>query len=344
MHHFRIAIVGAGPAGFYAAEALQRLQPGIGIDMLERLDRPHGLVRWGVAPDHIGTKAVARVFDRIASRPGFKLRTGICLGVDASYESLKAEYSAVILAFGAEQDRELGIPGESLRGVYRSGAVARWANAHPDFLRLAPRFGRRVAVIGMGNVALDMARILAKTASELGEGGHIAIANAGIEEIHVIGRRGAAAHRFTNPELAELGKLARAVPLVDQADLTGDIALTETWAGFTGRVSEEKPVGIRFHFNRAPVAVLGQDRVTGLELDGETLAVDSVITAIGYRCAAVPGVPMAGGRVLNQDGRVEPRVWVVGWARRGPSGTIPTNRADAAEVAKRALAELAASQ
>lgn len=344
MHHFRIAIVGSGPAGFYAAEALQRASPGIEIDMLERLDRPHGLVRWGVAPDHLGTKAVSRVFDRIASRPGFRLRSETALGRDVTYDALKSEYSAVILAFGAEQDRALGIPGEDLRGVYRSGAVARWANGHPEFFGLAPRSGRRVAVIGMGNVALDMARILAKTASELGEGGHIAIANAGIEEIHVIGRRGAAAHRFTNPELAELGKLAQAVPLVDQADLAADIALAETWAGFTGRVTEEKPVGIRFHFNRAPVAVLGQDRVTGLDLDGGTLAVDSVITAIGYRCATVPGVPMAEGRVANQDGRVEPRVWVVGWARRGPSGTIPTNRADAAEVVKRLLEELAAGQ
>lgn len=370
-----IAIVGSGPAGCYAAEALLRKSPEACIDILDRLPTPFGLVRFGVAPDHQGTKAIQRQFDKLLQRPNLRFLGNVELGRDVRLGELRELYDSVVLATGASLDRRLGIPGEDLPGVYGSGAFVGWYNGHPDQVDLAPQLdGPSVAVIGNGNVAIDVARVLAKTPAEMAASdicahAALAIGRAPVTDIWLIGRRGAAEASWTPAELAELGRLERAAPAVDMADIPETIEEPdprlarlreknlEILRGFAALPQGDKPVRLRFLFHAAPVAVLGDGRVSGLRLQrmrsengrpattGETfeIAAQTVVTAIGYRCAACDGAALdeERGIVRNEDGRVAPGLWVVGWAKRGPSGTIPTNRADSFAVAERILAELA---
>ena len=370
-----VVIVGSGPAGFYAADALLRRIEGCRIDIVDRLPTPYGLVRGGVAPDHQSTKAVQRVFERTATRPGVRFLGGIEVGSRVSYDELKAAYDAVVIAIGAPRDRRLGIPGETLPGVCGSWSFVGWLNGHPDFRDLAPDLsGPALAVIGNGNVAIDCVRVLAKSAAELARSDlcrHAAeaIAAAPLERLHLIGRRGPVEASFTPLELAELGELERCVPLLDGAALERDIAaadpeqvkvkekLLAIFRRFAGNKPGAKPLELHFLFWSTPLAVLGRERVAGLKL-GRTrpaggapgaadaaveLAVSSVITAIGYATAPFPGLPFdeRHGIVRNEGGRVEPGVYVVGWAKRGPSGTIPTNRADSMAVAELMAGDLA---
>lgn len=369
-----VVIVGSGPAGFYAAEALARKAAGASIDILDRLPTPYGLVRAGVAPDHQGNKAVTRVFERVATRPGVRFLGDVEVGRDVSVAELAGLYDAVILAVGATQDRCLGIPGDDKAGVLGSFRFVGWYNGHPDFAdRDFDLQAESVAVIGNGNVAIDVARVLAKTPAEMAAADicpHAAarIAAAPIRDIHVFGRRGPVEANFTNPELAELLRLEGAVALADPADLPADIGAVDekarktkeanlaTLRAFAANAPEAKPKRIRFHFHRAPRAVLGTTRVEGLRLErtrahandpagmGGTVDVPCglVITCIGYRCHPLPGVPMdeARGIVASVDGRVAQGLYAVGWAKRGPSGTIPTNRADSAAVVDLLLADL----
>ncbi|HXQ65323.1 MAG TPA: FAD-dependent oxidoreductase [Alphaproteobacteria bacterium] len=371
-----VVIVGSGPGGFYAADALQRRLEGCRVDIIDRLPTPFGLVRGGVAPDHQSTKAVQRVFERTATRPGVRFLGGIEVGSTVSYDELKAAYDAVVVAIGCPRDKKLGIPGEELKGVYGSWSFVGWLNGHPGFRNLAPDLSARaIAVIGNGNVAIDCVRVLAKTPAEMAKSDlcrHAAevIAAAPLERLYLIGRHGPVEARFTPLELGELGELERCTPLLDGTALERDIAA----AGFEEVKAKEKmlailrrfaanrpgakPLELHFLFWSAPLAILGQERVGGLELErtrlasdgfgssGETseLAVQSVITAIGYA-----GVPFAGlpfderrGIVRNEGGRVEPGVYAAGWAKRGPSGTIPVNRADAIAVAELIAADLEA--
>lgn len=365
-------IVGSGPSGFFAADALLRKAPGIRIDILDRLPTPYGLVRGGVAPDHQGTKSIARQFERICQRPNVRFLGNVALGTDVSYQELKDLYDLVFLAFGSSADRRLGIPGEDLPGVYGSAAFVGWYNGHPDHGDLSPLLDRPgVAIIGNGNVALDVARVLAKTpeemaASDLCRHAGDAIAAAPLTDIYVIGRRGPAHASFTPAELAELGQLQRSEPDVDPTTL--DEAAANDAAGskvieknleilreFAGRPRLNRPVTLHFFFHTAPQAILGGDRVEALRLartkviEGRCVATDdvfdlpvgAVVSCIGYHTTAVRGVPFdeARGVVRNRDGFVEPGVYVVGWSKRGPSGTIPTNRADSFAVVERALAE-----
>jgi ferredoxin--NADP+ reductase len=331
----RVAIVGAGPAGFYAADGLLRAYPaggpGLHVDIIDRLPTPFGLVRAGVAPDHQGTKAVVRQFDKILANPDVRFCGNVEIGRDVSWEELREHYDAVIVATGRVIDRKLGVPGEDLPHVWGSWRFVAWLNGHPDF-RQAPDLGtvRRVAVIGNGNVALDVARVLAKSAEEMAksdiapEAGK-AIAEAPIGDIYIIGRRGPWDASFTNNELAEIGRLARAVAVCDARDLSGAPPPSdptperlrksrniETLKGFAGNKPGDKPITLHFLFNRPVQAI-----VTG--------EYDLVVTCIGY------------------DGAVFPRgddVFAVGWASRGPSGTIPTNRADSHSVAQQVVAFL----
>ncbi|MBB4286888.1 FAD-dependent oxidoreductase [Roseospira goensis] len=371
-----VCIVGAGPAGLYAADALIRKRPDARIDMLDRLPTPFGLVRAGVAPDHQGTKAIVRQFARTLGRPGVRFLGHVAVGRDVTLAELRDAYDAVILATGAPEDRRLGIPGEDLAGVYGSGAFVGWYNGHPDHAGLAPRLtGPGVAVVGNGNVALDIARVLAKTPAEMTGADLTAdaartIAAAPLTDIHILGRRGPLEASFTPAELAEMGTLTRAVPVVDPAalpDAAGawddpkEQALKdktlEILRGLAARpAASAAPVRVHFHFRVAPLAVLGADgAVTGLRLartrveDGRAvvteettdLPVATVVSAIGYRCAALAGAPLDDrGVVANTDGTVAPGLFVVGWSKRGPSGVIPTNRADSMAVAGRVLAWL----
>ena len=381
-----VVIVGSGPAGFYAADALLRRIEGCRIDILDRLPTPYGLVRGGVAPDHQSTKAVQRVFERTATRPGVRYLGGIEVGSTVGYDELKAAYDAVVIAIGAPRDRRLGIPGETLPGVYGSWSFVGWLNGHPDFRELAPDLsGPALAVIGNGNVAIDCVRVLAKSGAELAQSDlcrHAAeaIAASPLERLYLIGRRGPVEASFTPLELGELGELERCVPLLDGQALERDIAAADPeqakakekvlaiFRRFAANKPGAKPLELHFLFWSIPLAVLGRKRVTGLKL-GRTgaaggapaggapargasgaadaaieLAVSSVITAIGYATAPFPGLPCdeRHGIVRNEGGRVEPGVYVVGWAKRGPSGTIPTNRADSMAVAELMAADLAA--
>jgi hypothetical protein len=319
----RVAIVGAGPAGFYAADGLLRANPDLSIDIIDRLPTPFGLVRAGVAPDHQGTKAVVRQFDRLLAQPTVRFCGNVEIGRDLSWDELSEHYDAVIVATGRVIDRRLGIPGEDLAlGSWRFIA---WLNGHPDFVGKGPDLSKvkRVAVIGNGNVALDVARVLAKSADEMAKSDIVpeagaAIAAAPITDIDILGRRGPEQASFTNSELGEFGRLARAVPLVDAKAL--DVAPPpsdptpeklrknknlEILRGFAANKPGSKPVSMHFRFNTSLAAIPGD--------------YDLVITAIGYD----------GEKMPEGEG-----IFSVGWARRGPTGTIPTNRADSHAVAK----------
>ncbi len=373
MSALSIAVVGAGPSGFYMADALKRKLPDCRIDILERLPAPFGLVRYGVAPDHYSTKAVQRVFEKTAEKEGVRFLGNVQVGDDITYDELKATYDVVVLAIGAERDRTLGIPGEDLPGVYGSTAFVGWYNGHPDYVDLDPLLDREgVAVIGNGNVAVDCARIIARTpeelaATDISDRAAERLARTPVRDIYLFGRRGPLQAAFAPKEIGELGEMARAVPLVDPAQLPesadgGDDKEARAHArnleilrGYAANRPEDKPVRIHIRFFSSPVEVLGRDRVEGLRLartrleegravpTGETfeVAVGTVITAIGYRTVPFPGVPFdeKRGIIANTDGLVEPGVYVVGWCRRGPTGTIGTNRTDAMDMADRIVAE-----
>ena len=374
-----IAIVGSGPAGLYCAEKLLRDAPaGARIDVIEKLPTPFGLVRAGVAPDHQGTKAVTRIFDRMFRRgdQAIAFWGHVEAGRDVTLTELRSLYDAVVIATGAPLDRRLGVPGEDLPGVVGSGAFVGWYNGQPDWTELAPDLEhvRSAVVIGNGNVAIDVARVLAKTADEMARsdldpeiGSHIG--RAPLATISIVGRRGAADAHFSPAELSELGRLARAAPVVIAADLPPDPAadtptlkVLREFAAAGQPSPDEKPVAIRFLFGRRPAEIFGAPE-TGVAAirfermrcspDGggylptgevEELPADLVVSCIGY--GAVPCctlAPAAGGGVfVNEDGRIGDGLYVVGWAKRGPSGTIATNRAEAHAVAQRLLREVGA--
>ncbi len=359
LHH--IAIVGSGPSGLFCADALLRQRPDLKIDVFDRLPTPYGLIRFGVAPDHQGTKAVTRQFDRLFGSGSLRFIGNVGIGTELPLARLMETYDAVILALGAHADRSLGIPGEDLPGRYGSMAFVGWYNGHPDFRDIAPLLDRpAAAVIGQGNVAVDIARLLGKTAQELAASdltahAMAALGSTALTDIHMIGRRGPVEASFTTAELAELGRLENLRPVVAKADLPEalpagldpaearvkekNLALLHEFAART----DEKPVKLHFRFHSAPEAVLGTGRVEALKLKGSDapLSTGTVISAIGYRTETQGDLPRANERGLleNDEGRIAPGLYVVGWAKRGPSGTIPTNRAEAKAVADRILAD-----
>jgi ferredoxin--NADP+ reductase len=370
----RVAVVGSGPAGFYAAGALLSADPPVEIDMIERLPTPWGLVRLGVAPDHPKLKSVSRAFERIADQPGFRFLGNVELGRDLHHEDLVRLYDAFIYAVGAQTDRRLGIPGEDLPGSWPATEFVAWYNGHPDFQQLEFDLDvERAVVIGNGNVALDIARMLALTHEELAptdatDASIAAIAGSSIEEIVVLGRRGPAQASFTAPEMGEMGELAGADVIVDPADLEGaepkdtnserNLALLRE---FAGREPKGKPRRVVFRFFRSPVAILGEDRVEGIELvrneldanaravptdEHETLACGLVFRSVGYHGVALPGVPFdeRSGTIPSEGGRVEPGVYVAGWIKRGPTGVIGTNKKDATETVELLLQDVAAGR
>jgi len=346
-----IAIIGSGPAGCYLADSLLRLIPDASINIFERLPVPFGLVRYGVAPDHQGTKAVARVLDRVLSRDRVSFFGNVEVGRDVSLEELMSLYDVVALATGASRDRRLNIPGEELPGVLGSGAFTGWYNGHPDS-QPPPIDGVQSAVIiGNGNVAIDVARVLAKSATELA-GSDLSpevtswLETQAIESIHVVGRCSTADAKFTQHELAELGTLQRAYPIAqDSTALAGNNAIVETLRGFARNESRSAPVRIHFHFDLTPIGFLGSGRLSAVQFRSADGALHEVpaqlaITCIGYEtrpcCTATP----ANGVFANEEGKVKDRLYVVGWAKRGPSGTIPTNRTEDQQVTQNIAQEV----
>jgi ferredoxin--NADP+ reductase len=371
MRHF--AVVGSGPAGFYTAEALEKAYgTNARIDILDRYPVPYGLIRFGVAPDHQSLKAVSKRYDKVAESAGVDFIGNVTIGSDVSVAELLDLYDAVILATGAPHDRKLSIPGEDLPGVVGSAEFVGWYNGHPEYADLDPFLGgSNAAVVGNGNVALDCARILAKTRREFDGSdivGHAleALDASAIRTITILGRRGPHQIAMTPKELGELGHLEAAVPVVDAADfppVQSDEALEP---GLRKSVSllrrfvelpKDKPKRMVFDFFARPVAIEGEGRAERLivertQLDekgaargtGETYAVPAslVITAIGYSTSPIPDVPFEGGKFVNEYGRISDRLYAVGWARRGPSGTIGTNRPDGYEVAEQIAAAMPA--
>ena len=376
----RVAVVGSGPAGFYAAAALLASDHEVEVDLLERLPTPWGLVRLGVAPDHPKIKAVSRAFERTATDSGFRFFGNVEVGRDVTHDELMRLYDAVVYSVGAQTDRSLGIPGEELPGSWAATELVAWYNGHPDFQHLAfDLSGERAVVIGNGNVALDVARMLALTPEELAttdttDAAIAAINEAGLREIVVVGRRGPVQAAWTPVEVGELGELAGADILVDPVELELDEAsAAELEASpptvkrslahlrdFAAREPAGKPRAIRLRFLVSPVGILGEERVEAIELvrnelvDGravatgetETIPCGVVFRSVGYRGVSLPGVPFdeRSCTIPNEGGRVTPGLYCAGWIKRGPSGVIGTNKKDATETVELLLEDARAGR
>jgi ferredoxin--NADP+ reductase len=366
--HYKIAIVGAGPSGYFAAQALQNSVTEdltFAIDMIERLPTPWGLVRSGVAPDHPKIKTVSKVFEKIASESNFRLFGNVELGKDISLGDLRDKYDAVIMATGSAIGKKLGIPGEDLANSISAAQFVPWYNGHPDYADFNVDLSGKVAVvIGAGNVAMDCGRILALDPKELDETdtadhAHKDLSKSNIRKVFITGRRGAEFAAFTAPELRDLPKLehtdvyisGEAIAIAHKnAEAKGEIekhlaSNLEAMKLIAQTPKHGHPRSLEFLFSHTPKEIIGSDKVEAIVYStpsGDvTIACDLVITAIGYEATAIPGVNYESGKITNIDGRVEgSNMYVVGWAKRGPSGVIGTNKSDAAEVVKLLISDL----
>jgi ferredoxin--NADP+ reductase len=363
----RFAVIGAGPAGFYACEKL--LAAGFEVDLLDALPTPFGLVRSGVAPDHPNIKAVTRVYEKTAAKLGFRFFGGVVLGEHVSRAELLERYHGVVYAIGTDLDRRLGIPGEDLPGSYPATRFVAWYNGHPDACDESFDLSAdRAVVVGNGNVAIDVARMLLLDPDELAltdTADHAIgpLSEATVSEVVLLGRRGPEHAAFTNPELRELGEMTGVDVQVDPAELEGveepedptkrrNVEILRSYAergpGTNGR-------RISLKFRRSPVEILGDERVTGIRVvrnriedgravatgDEEVIGCGLVFRSIGYTGRPVDDVPFDpdrglirndGGRVCDEAGVPHRGEYVVGWIKRGPSGVIGTNKKDAADT------------
>lgn len=368
-----IAIIGSGPAGYYTAEAaLKQWGEDVKVDIFDRLPVPFGLIRTGVAPDHQSIKGVSRRYEQTALSDNVRFVGNVTIGQDVSIEELGGFYDAVVLATGAPRDRPLDLPGDRLGNVFGSAAFVGWYNGHPEFTSLAPDLsGETAVVIGMGNVALDVARILSKTRDEFAGSDIVAHALDALDvsklrRIVILGRRGPHQIMMTPKELGELGHLSRGTPVVDPQDLPdgAEDALLEPGIrksvshlrAFAGNDAKGADIAIEFDFFAAPRALLGNGKVEAIEVertrieDGRAVGTGAfyelpaslVVSCIGYRTVPVPGVPFdeRAGRFANDEGRILPGLYCVGWARRGPSGTIGTNRPDGLAIIEQIAADI----
>ena len=367
MTQYKVAIVGAGPAGYFAAQALQNAQGEertFAIDMIERLPTPWGLVRSGVAPDHPKIKTVSKVFEKIATAGNFRLFGNVELGTDIQLSDLQAKYDAVIIATGTSIGRKLGIQGEELSGYLSAADFVPWYNAHPDYTGVnVPLDTDTAVVIGAGNVAMDVARMLALEPSELdptdtAEHAIAELKKSNIRKVYICARRGAEHAAFTSPELRDLPKLEHTNVVIHKSDI--DAAITA--AGVAPEkdvknnldamlaISEHEKTNhartMEFLFHHVPVEIKGTNRVQEVVFKtptGEkTIKCGLVISAIGYEANPLDGIVYEKGKVLNNEGRVKENLYVVGWAKRGPSGVIGTNKSDAAAVIELLISDLQA--
>ena len=375
-----VAVVGSGPGGMYAAQGLIDKSPGCRVDVFDRLPSPFGLIRGGVAPDHQTTKKISRAFEKTMLSDGVRFIGNVEIGRDVAIGEIERIYDAVVLAYGAPNDNRLGIAGEDKANVFGSNAFVGWCNCHPDFIDLDPDLDIGAAVvIGVGNVAVDVARVLAKTRREMsvtdlpdyaGE----AIEASPVEDIYMFGRRGPVEAVFTNVELREMGQLDNAQPIVDldqlpqevvapgmsDRDLRLRIRNIETLRSFAGVSGEGKRKRVHFRFFCSPVEILGGDRVEGVRMEktrvengravptGETFEIPCgmVITCIGSRADALDSVPFDDRRgiVVHQDGRVRDALYAAGWVKRGAVGTIGTNKNDSLDMVERMIAEFSGAE
>jgi ferredoxin/flavodoxin---NADP+ reductase len=392
----RVAVVGSGPAGLYTAEALIKQSVAlptpvqIKVDVLDRLPTPYGLVRYGVAPDHKSIKSVANYLRRVLESPDVTFLGGVRFGDDVTREELLGAYDAVVYATGAMRDRKLGILGEDLPGSYAATDFVNWYCGHPDLDPSAFVLdAESVAVIGVGNVAVDVARILARDVSELHttdipEPVLDVLRASKVREVHMIGRRGPAHAKFTTKELRELGELPGVTVSVDPAELDvngfdasggsaelaesdrrvrGNMVAMREWA--SGQDGGGRRLRVRFWLRPVEILPSSSGTVGGVCLERTRMTADGVfegtgeierldaqlvLRSVGYQSVPLPGVPFdersctvpnAGGRVLDATGQPLPGEYVAGWLKRGPTGVIGTNKADAAETVRALLADLA---
>ena len=367
MPQYKVAIVGAGPAGYFAAMALQNLQTEelqFSIDMIERLPTPWGLVRSGVAPDHPKIKTVSKVFEKVANEPHFRLFANVELGSDVTIEQLKEKYDAVVIATGTALGKKLGIPGEELPGSMSAATFVPWYNSHPDFTDENIDLSCETAVvIGAGNVAMDVARILALEPAELdptdtADHAVDAFKKSLVRTVVISARRGPEHAAFTSPELRDLPKLEHTNVVMKKADIeaaivrAGDAPEKDVKSNLDAMllISEKEATHhertMKFQFLATPKEIKGNGRVEEVVFQktgsDETFSIKCglVITAIGYEAKSLEGIPYEKGKVVNTDGRVKKNLYVVGWAKRGPSGVIGTNKSDAADVMKLLVEDL----
>jgi len=366
---FKIAIVGAGPAGYFTAQALQNAQSEeltFAIDMIERLPTPWGLVRSGVAPDHPKIKTVSKVFEKIAKEPNFRLFANVELGKDVSLKDLRDQYDAVVLSTGASKGRKLGIPGEDLANSLSAADFVPWYNAHPDYINVEVDLSSDTAVvIGAGNVAMDVARILAIDPSELdptdvAEHALLKLKESNIRTVIICGRRGPEHAAFTAPELRDLPKLENTGVYIDEKqikeatvraniggeiekDLKNNLEAMKLIAEHSKKGANRK---LEIKFLAAPIEIKGNKKVEEVVFtinkveDGKvaasketfTIKTGLVITAIGYDAVEYPGITIENGRINNIAGHIEHNVYTTGWAKRGPTGVIGTNKSDSSDV------------
>jgi ferredoxin--NADP+ reductase len=402
MNTLKVAVVGSGPAGLYTAEALVKQSAAlpapvrVKVDVLDRLPTPYGLVRYGVAPDHKSIKSVANYLRRVLENPDVRFHGGVHLGTDVTRAELLSAYDAVVYATGAMRDRRLGVPGEDLPGSHAATDFVNWYCGHPDLDSSAFTLdAESVAVIGVGNVAVDVARILARDPAELAgtdvpEPVMEELRASKVREVHVIGRRGPAQAKFTTKELRELGELPGVSVSVDpvEMDLTGfdlsgeSASLAETDRRVRGNLvamnqwlsslasggsaaDDGRKLRVRFWLRPLEILESSSRTVRGISLErtrlgsdgrlegtGETEVLDAqmVLRSVGYQSVPLDGVPFdersctvphVGGRVTDASGAVLPGEYVAGWLKRGPTGVIGTNKADAAETVRSLLADLA---
>lgn len=376
----RVAIIGSGPSGFYATEALFKAGLEVRVDMYEKLPVPFGLVRSGVAPDHPKIKNVTRVYDKIASDPRFCFWGNVTIGEDLTVEELKAHYHALIFTNGASSDRRLGIPGEDLARSYTATEFVAWYNGHPEYRDRQFDLSQESAVIiGQGNVAIDVCRILAKSVDELRQtdiASHAieALAESKIKDIYMVGRRGPAQAAFTPQEAKELGELAISDVIVKPEDLQlspiDEAELQLPDKGHNRKNMEilrdlaGRPVGARARrlhiaFFLSPVELSGNGALEKVvlernQLSGEpgrqkatgtgekiTLPAGLLFRSVGYRGTPMPGVPFheSWGVFPNEKGRIEAGMYTAGWIKRGPSGIIGTNKPDSVETVQALIAD-----
>ena len=378
MAHYTIAIVGAGPAGYFTAQALQNSQTPeltFSIDMFERLPTMWGLVRSGVAPDHPKIKSVSKVFEKIANEPNFRLFGNVEIGTDLDIEELCPRYDAVVMCTGTNVGNKLGIPGEDLPGSLSAADFVTWYNGHPDYTHVSvPVEGDTAVIIGAGNVAMDCARMLALDPTELDStdtANHAlaALHASNIRKVYIVGRRGPEHAAFTAPELRELPKLEHTDVIIDaqaveeahdRATASGEIdkhlaSNLEAWRLIAETVPAGHPRSMEFIFLSAPIEIKGDGKVEEVVFavneinDGKVVASDKVysiqtnvvISAIGYKARPINGISFLNGKIENEDGRVlGTNIYTVGWAKRGPSGVIGTNKSDAADVVKLLIEDL----
>ncbi len=367
----KIVIVGSGPAGMYTADAFLKKNPNCQIDIIDKLATPYGLIRSGVAPDHQTTKNVTRAYDKVMRNEKVRFVGNINFGKDLKTSDLTSLYDVVVLAIGTPKDRNLNIPGEELDGVYGAQTFVYWYNAHPEYHHINPNLDIKTAcVIGNGNVALDVARVILRSEqemekSDLADHAKDEIFKHRAQNVHVIGRRGPAQAQFSNKELGELGDMDLARPVVDDNLIPTDFAsddarelkvvqakldiLTE----YSNSSASDDKSDLYLDFYLSPVEIMGDNHITSLKLEknelvdgmahgtGEfiTLDCDLLISCIGYEIDYVDGLTIRNGIIDNKEGHVKENIYVVGWAKRGASGTIGTNRIDSQNVVDMILAQ-----